>query len=385
MLYPEAREVCKAYRASFLSRSILLGLCFALCRVCGGQTLLLASARSEGDLLNMAASQRRSGSVTIGVLGSVGTNVFAVSEAGIRTRLPLDFSGNSGWYRAGFLETVCVDQGAWSFRWGRLTSDLFEGNRDAVRLYLAASRDATTYPAGLQARAAMDRSDVSEWRIEYSSVLPRSPWRVTAAFRGLEVHRVQRGTLTGSTTTDAFSGRLYFLTTRGLPSATVDGHGYALDFGVSRPLPDGASLAILLENVASTVRLRNIQLVEADVLVNEVVPDEHGFLHAPAWMSGQARNVPFRGSLKMLPAAVYVRPLARCDALVLARRDRDWRAALGVRWPDKGAWVLIWPSPGLWQAGLKRGRLQGQIGWYPLIPRSARHLSVGLGWSLPIR
>lgn len=374
-------------------------LCFRLCAltvllvlhrmVAVAQVVHAGPLQTEADILRSLYHTNSRLALDIGAFALADTNVMPLTAAGRPFRLPSTFVGEVGYYRLTAGRSLSIRQGSWTVGWTNAVSDLYQGNRDAVRVYLAAERGDSVYPSNASISVHLDRSDIHHWQVEYRAPVGRvSGVTVGARFHWLKVARLQRGSLAGESSGGAFAGDLLLQTTRGLPSHKVAGRGYALDVSATAAFGPNCAVTAVVQNLLSGVWVSELQRVESAVRVNQVVPDADGILHTSPLLFGQITREGFGGHLARHVALAFRRGHLGEDQVALLRNDGGWQAGVGlVRRSANGnrSCLVLWPSSMLWQVGLAYGQAEFHLGWSSLAPRDAKQAVASVRWSLTAR
>jgi len=306
------------------------------------------------------------------------------------SRIPKTFDHDTGHYRSSSCRSMQVQWGGWQIGWTNLISDYFEGNRDATRLYLSVIREPSDPLPNGTPMAFMDRSDVHHWQVAYRTPLRhRLVAAVGVTAHWLVVSRLQKGAISGVSVGTTFDGDLLLRTTRGLPNSRICGRGYAVDFDAVLTPSERLVIAVCLENLFSGIWIRELQRIQSAVSVDKVIPDVNGFLHAEPVLSGQVSPESYCGKLPRHFALVARYTTEPVPALLIVRKDPEWRVAVGAEGPIRSKyrwWAVLWVKKARqWQLGASGGQWDLTLGWEGLAPTSARSAVLGLRWTLPLQ
>ncbi len=349
------------------------------------QSLNVAPSTTEGDRIRRLVGQLQNEPLTITIRGFArgDTDVIPLDKASERHGVRRIYNGTGPYFDAYESESIEASRGLWRFGYSWTRADLYQGNHDAAQVYLDSQSGSLTDAATGSPRATMNKTSATRWQLGYQCPLTIAGHRAElyAAASYLRMQRVQLGSLTGSTTGDAFAGTLSFLSTLDMDPSETHSDGLSVDAGLCVQVDDRWRISLQCENLASRVWQRGLQSIVADVATNTIVADEDGFLYGAPLVSGTTSRTNLRTELRRRIDVGGAYRQDRTSWVAFFHRDFSWRLAGGLtqdlghgsRW-----WALLWCEPFEWQAGIDWGMLRLAMGMSDVNASTTERASVSL-------
>jgi hypothetical protein len=319
------------------------------------------------------------------------TNVRPLLRKGTESR----FNGRHPYYTGNRIEAVRLHRGKWELGYASGRADLFQGNGGAAQLFLETEQNGLNPNTEYGVQATLNRSAIHRWTVAYQDqtklktrLLSKGNHkeegilRYRLALNWLVLQRVQGGALAGRKRGDQFDGTLTLTTTRGLPPEVVGGRGISLDAACELVWSNGR-LGFQVENLWGQLQIRQAQLIEARIRVNQPIPDADGFLRAPPFLEGRVQTI--RVARRALPAVqgFLSGKWADIEAALLWRYDFEWIVGLGMK---RGAlWGIAWLNRPALQLGYTTARWNLTLRLDGLDTARLRRFGVAVQIVLPLR
>jgi len=311
------------------------------------------------------------------------TNVRPLTERGAAA----DFRGAHAYFRNASLSEARLRLNRWELRLNYGQADDYAGNRGAAQLFLEAEGQKLLPDTAYPVAATLNRSAVRSWTLAYHGAwnAPNLKGHYSVGLSFLNLQRVQLGWLQGQKQGDVFAGNLTLLTTRGVPTQTIGGEGYALSAGVVLESDDW-TLGVSVQNLWSHLRVRQMQRIESDVRVNRLVPDEDGFLRAPPALEGRVENFSIQRAARPHTEIALWRMGKAASVGLLAFCESEWRVGIALSQTRRQStvWAAYWqPYPTLW-LGYEQSHWHITVGADFWNGSALRRFYVELGWRVPV-
>ena len=386
-MFAEARFIQYApVRTTFLVVPLLLLSMRAL-----GQSLYIAPAATEDDAIRWLIGEPNNRPLTLTLRGYArgDTDVIPLSKGSDRHMARRVYRGDAPYFDAYEVYDVDVYRGLWQLSYAWTRADLYQGNRDAAQTYLDSLSDTLANNSMGSPRATMNRTSAARWQIAYRSpvTIAQHHADLFVAANYFRMQRVQLGSLTGATSGEQFNGVLRFLSTLDMPPEETHSDGLGLDAGFALTVNRNWRLAVQYENLVSRVWQRGLQAITAQVATNTIVADSDGFLYGAPLLSGTTSRTNLQTELRRRfdLGAAYERNGVHW--LAILHHDFDWRFAFGITGGTRAArrlWILLWPDPVEWQAGLDWGMLRVALGMSDLDPAASERATLSVALCIPL-